>query len=614
MRNLPMLLIIPFLFSCTDDEGGRGGNVTLSSETIVIDADAGLGILNVDADSDWYIDDIPDWCGTVRPSMGSKGMTEVRIRGRFYYGTEDRQATLKVVCGNVTRTLTLVQTGKRSIDIVPGIQRVPSAGGEISIAVKSSFNYELLVSENSSFVSVVGNERPLSGNVRLAFQANDGADRDAEIIFSDPSSSFEKTLVIPQDGDPYFQDRASLMALYENTSGDSWISRTGWGSSMELDGWYGVTTSIVDGKKRVTGLDLASNNLTGQLPESLARLTALKRLVLKGNNLSGSLPQALRDMPGWLGFEPKTNIYPQNEGCGFSYYDGEVTVIQQSDKPSGINVVFLCDGFTESGLVYGGEFDTMVEEAVNGLFGTEPMTSYRNYFNVYTVAAVSQESGTGTLTARNTALGTYFTQSLGVTMNINDSAAYRYVAKAGMTDYPSTLVIVLVNYPSRLGGVTLSYNDGRTLTICTNAPADPTIGNTYGLAGLMRHEVVGHNLAKLDEEYVNQSGYATADYISSLNILHASGKSMNIDTTNDPEKVIWKHFIGLEGYEMVGCYEGAIFMEGGVWRPESLSCMVNNLAYFNAPSREQIVKRIKQLAGETYSFEDFIANDKLRKL
>ena len=227
-----MLLIIPFLFSCTDDEGGRGGNVTLSSETIVIDADAGLGILNVDADSDWYIDDIPDWCGTVRPSMGSKGMTEVRIRGRFYYGTEDRQASLKVVCGNVTRTLTLVQTGKRSIDIVPGIQRVTSAGGEISIAVKSSFNYELLVSENSSFVSVVGNERPLSGNVRLVFQANDGADRDAEIIFSDPSSSFEKTLVIPQDGDPYFQDRASLMALYENTAGDSWISRTGWGCSI----------------------------------------------------------------------------------------------------------------------------------------------------------------------------------------------------------------------------------------------------------------------------------------------------------------------------------------------------------------------------------------------
>ena len=43
-----------------------------------------------------------------------------------------------------------------------------------------------------------------------------------------------------------------------------------------------------------------------------------------------------------------------------------------------------------------------------------------------------------------------------------------------------------------------------------------------------------------------------------------------------------------------------------------MSCMVNNQAYFNAPSREQIVKRIKELAGETYSFEEFIANDKLR--
>ena len=128
----------------------------------------------------------------------------------------------------------------------------------------------------------------------------------------------------------------------------------------------------------------------------------------------------------------------------------------------------------------------------------------------------------------------------------------------------------------------------------------------------MRHEVVGHNLAKLDEEYVTQSGFVTDAFASSLSLLHAAGKSMNIDTTNDPSKVIWKHFIGLEGYEKVGCYEGAIFIGGGVYKPEQMSCMVNNQAYFNAPSREQIVKRIKELAGETYSFEEFIANDKLR--
>jgi hypothetical protein len=40
--------------------------------------------------------------------------------------------------------------------------------------------------------------------------------------------------------------------------------------------------------------------------------------------------------------------------------------------------------------------------------------------------------------------------------------------------------------------------------------------------------------------------------------------------------------------------------------------MVTNELYFNAPSREQIVKHVYELAGEEYSFEEFIAWDKLR--
>lgn len=47
----------------------------------------------------------------------------------------------------------------------------------------------------------------------------------------------------------------------------------------------------------------------------------------------------------------------------------------------------------------------------------------------------------------------------------------------------------------------------------------------------------------------------------------------------------------------------------GVFRSEQNSCMNNNIPYYNTISRETIVKRIKQYAGETYSFEDFVKND-----
>jgi hypothetical protein len=37
--------------------------------------------------------------------------------------------------------------------------------------------------------------------------------------------------------------------------------------------------------------------------------------------------------------------------------------------------------------------------------------------------------------------------------------------------------------------------------------------------------------------------------------------------------------------------------------------MINNIRYYNAPSREMVVKRIMSRAGMTYSFDDFRAKD-----
>ena len=38
--------------------------------------------------------------------------------------------------------------------------------------------------------------------------------------------------------------------------------------------------------------------------------------------------------------------------------------------------------------------------------------------------------------------------------------------------------------------------------------------------------------------------------------------------------------------------------------------MNNDIPYYSAISREAIVKRIMEYAGETYSFEEFVRNDK----
>ncbi len=82
-------------------------------------------------------------------------------------------------------------------------------------------------------------------------------------------------------------DADALMALYNSTGGASWTDGTNWGSSTEpLDDWYGVTAS----GGRVTGLDLSSNNLRGNLPAELGGLTELTTLDLGDNRLRGMLP------------------------------------------------------------------------------------------------------------------------------------------------------------------------------------------------------------------------------------------------------------------------------------------------------------------------------------
>ena len=89
-------------------------------------------------------------------------------------------------------------------------------------------------------------------------------------------------------------DRAALESLYEATGGHGWTESTNWLGEHAIDEWYGTTT---DSLGRVTGLDLASNGLTGGIPTSLAHLAELIVLRIGGNALSGRLPLSLSRLP-----------------------------------------------------------------------------------------------------------------------------------------------------------------------------------------------------------------------------------------------------------------------------------------------------------------------------
>lgn len=86
------------------------------------------------------------------------------------------------------------------------------------------------------------------------------------------------------------EDRDVLVRLYQATQGDQWEDNGGWLGSGPLDTWRGVET---DSTGRVTSIHLVSNNLTGPLPNELARLSRLRSLDLSRNNLAGPVPSGL---------------------------------------------------------------------------------------------------------------------------------------------------------------------------------------------------------------------------------------------------------------------------------------------------------------------------------
>ena len=84
--------------------------------------------------------------------------------------------------------------------------------------------------------------------------------------------------------------REALVALYNATDGDNWTNNDNWLTDNDISTWYGVSAS----KGWVTELDLRNNNLTGEIPSELGKLTNLTDLLtLSRNALSGSIPTEL---------------------------------------------------------------------------------------------------------------------------------------------------------------------------------------------------------------------------------------------------------------------------------------------------------------------------------
>lgn len=378
--------------------------------------------------------------------------------------------------------------------------------------------------------------------------------------------------------------------------------------------------SIPNGITSLTKLEniiLNNNNFTGNIPIGFSNLTKLTQLWIYGNRLSGELPYDFEQNPNYQLWGVEQNVMVQQQGYGLIYpsdayvstdytKDGEVIELHKATKGNGVNIVLLGDGFVDKDMVKDGAFDQAMNEALGYLFALEPMKSYKEYFNVYAVKAVSKHNRFAT--GYETALGC----QLGIAPYVegNDSICMDYALKVPGISSANDLVVAVILNSNVYAGTTFWYEDGSGIAYIGMArPVDSIYEKTFEATFI--HEVVGHAFAKLADEYVYIN--ETHPYSGNMdyrNSLLESGYYANVDFISDPDQIKWAHLLDDERFSSyTGIVEGGELYKYGVWRPEIESMMRNNQPYFNAPSREAIVKRIMKLAGETYSFESFATND-----
>ncbi|MEU0003609.1 M64 family metallopeptidase [Streptomyces sp. NPDC006314] len=284
----------------------------------------------------------------------------------------------------------------------------------------------------------------------------------------------------------------------------------------------------------------------------------------------------------WVPVTSGTASRPGQLSPAESRADGDVSSLVDNG-PTGdrLDVVIVGDGYTLEQL---DRFHADAEEKWAEFTAAEPYTRYRDLFNVWTVDAVSPDSGVsgdpGKDVVRNTALGSYFwCDGVERLLCVDEKKVDSYVAKAPEAD----LVLVLAN-SSKYGGA--GYNTP-SRTLGYEGISTASAGNDR--SGQVAIHETGHSLGKLADEYFY------ADYPGYEKYEGEEPGESNISTLTDDgmrtSRTKWYRWLGETSPDggLVGAYVGGGYYVTGLNRPTDASIMRILGKPFSLPGREAMI-------------------------
>ncbi len=300
------------------------------------------------------------------------------------------------------------------------------------------------------------------------------------------------------------------------------------------------------------------------------------------------------------------------EQYDYEYGDGDVLELQKATKGNGVNIVLMGDCY-DAYDISEGMYLADLEEAYGYMFDVEPYKTYKDYFNVSVVFGLSDDSGVGTAnTIRDAKFGSQYVVSEGVAPD--EQTCFEYACKAPINNDISRSLIILVPNTAEYGGFALMWADGTAIAVCPKSMG----AYPYDYRGIVQRVAGGYGFGKLASEEIYHNVFLSAcececcDHIENFYKAKKLGWYRNLSLSDNMHDVNWSHLIFHSKYaNMVDIYEGGYMHTRGIYRSEPNSCMNNNIPYFSAISRQAIVERIKEYAGEEFSLEEFYEKDVL---
>ncbi|MFD7430443.1 M64 family metallopeptidase [Streptomyces sp. NPDC059818] len=261
--------------------------------------------------------------------------------------------------------------------------------------------------------------------------------------------------------------------------------------------------------------------------------------------------------------------------------DGEVGEVSVTGPSADrLDVVIIGDGYTADEQ---DAFHTAAAGKWADITGIEPYASYQGLMNVWTVDAVSAESGItgdpGTDVVKNTALGSYFwcseTERL-ICADIDKVASY--AAKA-----PEADLVIVVSNSTKYGGAGYSGLEAE------GYPFDgvSTLSSDNAQSSMIAAHEIAHSVGLLADEYTYDSyGTWPGGEVTDINSSTFTAEKMAANRTK------WYRWLGESDPTggTVGTYEGSSYYPFGIYRPTSNSLMrALNVRDFNLPGREAMI-------------------------